>query len=284
MKKQHAPKNTSRRNGGKKINIIAIELAACIVLTAVLVGTVIGKYRQQFNSYGSVRALDFYFTSDFLDGGNHPIAPGTTNFSFTLGNHADDLRFSEMDITYTVTVERTPADSPADPSAGVPTIKINGTEVSSETMDKDGKRDHTVEISNLVPGNYTITATATGKKSGAADTVSGYKKILTATIEIPADAPKLYQHTYKDADYILLTIWNEGDEAGTVTIEYTGIPDNTNPDMTTWARSSGTEVTTGVITIAPYSSKVFRFFNDNGNIASAAAKSDGMAVATGTPK
>ncbi len=283
MKKQHAPKNTSRRNGGKKINIIAIELAACIVLTAVLVGTVIGKYRQQFNSYGSVRALDFYFTSDFLDGGNHPIAPGTTNFSFTLGNHADDLRFSEMDITYTVTVERTPAD----PAVDNPTIKItaeDGTVITDRKMSTGSTINHTVEISNLKPGNYTITATATGKKSGAADTVSGYKKILTATIEIPADAPKLYQHTYKDADYILLTIWNEGDEAGTVTIEYTGIPDNTNPDMTTWERSSGTAVTIKNIKIAPYSSKVFRFFNDNGNIASAAAKSGGTDVATGNPK
>lgn len=87
MGKQYAPQNTNRKNSRKKVNIIAIELVVCFVLTVILIGTVIGKYQHQFNSYGSVRALNFYFTSNFLDGKTHTLAPGTQEFSFTLGNH-----------------------------------------------------------------------------------------------------------------------------------------------------------------------------------------------------
>lgn len=262
MGKQYAPKNPSRRDGGKKINIIAIELVACFVLTAVLIGTVIGKYRQQFNSYGSARALDFYFTSDFLDGRNHSIAPGTTEFSFTLSNHADDLRFSEMDITYTVEVKKDGGTE----ATGVK-IAINNVDNKTGKMDKDGKRDDTVKISSLTSGKYTITAKATG---GADPTngSAGYLKTLTATIDIPAEGAKLFQHTDSYPDYIQLTIWNEGDQKGTVSISYTGIPDNTNPNMTDWVSSNGTAVMKDNIEIEPYSSKVFRFFGNDAKVES----------------
>ncbi len=279
MKRLFAPKKTTRSNGGKKLNILAIELAACIILTAVLAGTVIGRYRRQFNSYGSVRALNFYFTSDFLDGGTHPIAPGTKDFTFNLSNHADDLRYSEMDITYTVEV--TKADGSE--AAGVK-VEINGTSGKDGKMSTGSTVNDTVRISNLEPGDYIITVTATGKKSDADSSVSGYNKTLKATIQIPAEDAKLFQNIVNTSEYLQLTVWNEGDREGIVSIEYTGIPDNTNPNMTAadWARSDDTgSKTKENITIEPYSSKVFRFFGDN---ASATAKCNGAAVTAGTPK
>ncbi len=277
MKRLFAPKKTTRSNGGKKLNILAIELAACIILIAVLAGTVIGRYRRQFNSYGSVRALNFYFTSDFLDGSNHPIAPGTTEFSFTLSNHADDLRYSEMDITYTVEVTKEDGSE----VSGV-NIEINGVQGSEGKMlTNNNTVNDTVKISSLTSGKYIITATATGQADPVAAS-AGYHKTLTATIDIPAEGAKLFQNIVNTSEYLQLTVWNEGDEQGTVSIEYTGIPDNTNPNMGSWERSDAAGLkTVENITIEPYSSKVFRFFGDN---ASATAKCGTDTVTVATPK
>ncbi len=256
MRKQYAPEKQSH---GKKINIIAIELAVCVILTAVLVGTVIGKYWQQFNSYGSVRALDFYFTSDFLDGETHALAPEATELSFTLGNHADDLRCSEMDITYEVTVEKVGEASGSNPT-------ING---GSGTLTKNEVKDGTVTISGLTSGTYTITAVGTGKNTDSG--ASGYVKTLTATITIPAKTAEVYYHKETTAEYILLTVWNEGDVDGNVTITYTGIPDNTNPNMTNWKEGSNDTPASENIPIAPYESKVFRFFGGSVDVTGAIA-------------
>lgn len=57
-----------------------------------------------------------------------------------------------------------------------------------------------------------------------------------------------------------MTVWNEGDKEGTVNITYTGIPDNTNPNMTDWKTDGGNEVKKEV-TIAPHESHTFRFFD-----------------------
>lgn len=111
MGKRHIPRHLSRRTKKKSVGATVAVLAVCFVLSSILIGAVIGRYQHQLRSDGSVRAREFYFTSDFLDGGTHALAPETTQVSFTLGNHADDLRFSEVDITYEVTV--TPTDSGA---------------------------------------------------------------------------------------------------------------------------------------------------------------------------
>lgn len=254
MRKQYAPEKQSH---GKKINIIAVELAACVVLTAVLVGAVIGKYRQQFNSYGSVRALDFYFTSDFLDGETHTLAPEATELTFTLGNHADDLRCSEMDITYEVTVEK---------EAGNDALVTYGD--NTQKLAVNMVEDDIVTINNLSPGTYTITAVGTGKNTGSS--ASGYVKTLTATITIPSKTAEVYYHKETTAEYILLTVWNEGDVDGNVTITYTGIPDNTNPNMTNWKEGSNDTPASENIQIAPYESKVFRFFGGSVDVTNGA--------------
>ncbi len=213
---------------GKRTGLIAGAIGLCFVL--LLVGAVIAKYRQQLHSDSAVRAKEFYFTSDFLDGGTHTLAPGSTSVTFTLGNHADELRISEVDIQYTVTVDNGAAVAPA-----------NG------TLTKDAKADATITISDLQPGTYTVKAVGTG----------GYSQTLTATIVVLAEAAKPYYHIENvPGEYILLTVWNEGNEAKNVTIAYTGIPDNTNPNMTDWTTNGSR-----LVTIEPHESKVFRFFS-----------------------
>ncbi len=216
---------TNHRGRGNSLGALALGL--CLVLF--LVGAVLARYQHQFRSDDSVRAKEFYFTSDFLDGETHTLAPGSTGLTFTLGNHADDLRISEMDIDYTVTVEPAATVTPA-----------------SGTLAKGAKADAEITLSNLRPGTYTVTAVGKG----------GFSKTLTATVVVPAEAARAYYHI--DAvpgEYILLTVWNEGEKAQDVTIQYTGIPDNTNPNMSGWT-TNGTKK----ITVDPHSSMVFRFF------------------------
>lgn len=231
-------KDTYKIQRNVKILIMVIVLLVCTLTVSI----VAAKYITEKSSDGSIRASEFYFTSDFLDGKTHTLVPGSTSITFTLGNHGDDLRYSEVDINYTVTV--TP-EATAAPAATV----TNGT----GTLKKEKISDASVTISELIPGNtYNITAKGEG----------GYEKTLTAIIVVPDQASKLYYHIDNSAgDYTLLTVWNEGDKEGTVNITYTGIPDNTNPNMTNWETNDGTIGKQE--TINPHESKTFRFFRES---------------------
>jgi len=227
----------------KKLKIDRKKVIVCAIIVALLcslsVGMLVAKYLSERNTNGLVRANNFYFTSNLLDGKAHTLAPGTTSVTFTLGNHADDLRYSEVDISYEVTVN-------------------NGATVTngSGTLTKGDVNDAQVTISGLAAGTYEVEAKAVG--GGTATGTGGYTKTLTATLEVPEEKADLYYNIDASAgDYTLLTVWNEGDAAGNVTITYTGIPDNTNPNMTDWTTNSSKEVT-----IASHESKVFRFFGE----------------------
>lgn len=244
MGKRHIPGILRYKGKKKSPGAAAAAFAVCFVLLVILIGAVIGRYQRQLRSDNSVKAKEFYFTSNLLDGGTHTLAPGSTEVEFTLGNHADELRYSEVDISYEVTV--TPADSAA---SGV-TVTYGNTE-KKLVMNK--KQDDTVTIKSLTPNTYTITATGKG----------GYSKTLTATIVVPEESAYLYYHQENvPGEYILLTVWNEGEKAGNVTIEYTGIPDNTNPNMIKWKTGESSNVVTEKVSIGPHESKVFRFFGE----------------------
>jgi len=246
MEKRHVPW-LSRKAAKKSAGTTAAALGVCLVLIAVLIGAVIGRYQHQIKSEGSVRAKEFYFISDFLDGSSYTLAApapapdgseGSAEVTFTLGNHADGLRCAEMEIGYEVTVE--PAD-------GVSITYDN----AKKTLGNDGPRDDKVTLKGLKSGK-TYTVTATGK--------GGYEKSLTATIKILSNEERLYWHQETvPGEYTLLTVWNEGETEGDVIITYTGIPDNTNPNMTNWSAGGGTGIAQ-TVTIEPHKSKVFRFF------------------------
>lgn len=234
--------NQSMLDHGNQKKKIIISAIAVVLLCSLAVGMLAAKYLNERNSDGLLRAQEFYFTSNLLDNidkhKKHALAPGSTSFTFTVGNHGDDLRYAEMDINYTVTVK----EEDGKPADGVTVEQPAGKLVSGSVQDTE------VTISNLKQGKtYTIEAVGTG----------GYTKKLTATIKVPAIAPELCYHLDNSAgDYTLLTVWNEGDAEGSATITYTGIPDNTNPNMTKWKTGESQEVTIG-----PHESKVFRFFN-----------------------
>lgn len=215
MGKRHIPRHLSPKAKKKSMGATVAVLAVCFVLPVILIGAVIGRYQQQLRSDNPVRAREFYFTSDFLDGGAHTLAPETTQVSFTLGNHADDLRFSEVDITYEVTV------TPTDGSASGVTVEYGNT---AKKLAQGQIQDDTVTIQNLKPGHtYTIEAKGTG----------GYEKTLTAAIEVLSTEPAVYKHLdTTNPEYVLLTVWAQGYQ-GEVTIAPPSglIPDNTDPVM-----------------------------------------------------
>ncbi len=225
-----------------KMKVIILTLVVVLSLCALSGGLVFAKYYNEKSSGGLAGAKNFYFTSNFLDGREHTLAPDSTSVTFTLCNYADDLRYSEADINYTVTVDNAATVTPA-----------------TGTLASGAKNDASITISNLQTGK-TYNVTATGK--------GGYTKTLTAKIIVPEKTAELYYNLDNSADeYILLTVWNEGSAEGEVTITYTGIPDNTNPEMSGW-------LTNGVkkVKIPAHSSKVFRFFSGDITVTGADSK------------
>jgi len=282
----HAEKNSKISRKKAIISAIAVALSLCALMT----GMFVAKYLNERSSDNLVIAKNFYFTSNLLDGKEHTLAPGSTSVTFTLGNHEDDLRYSEVDIDYTVTVQRvqeatgsggdtgtnnTGASATGTNDTGIPengsVQDAAGTPQNASVQNAEGKltkgsvQDKEVTVSDLQPGTYIITAVGKGGYSTVSEEgdsnvgKGGYSKTLTATIVIPPKETRLYYYIDPSAgEYTLLTVWNEGDIKGDVTISYTGIPDNTNPDMTDWKTGeSGKEVT-----VEPHQSKVFRFFGE----------------------
>ncbi len=233
MRKKQILNRTGKNLITIRKKVIISTMAVVLSLCALMVGMLAAKYLNERNSKGLIRAKNFYFTSNLLDGKKYTLAPGSTSVTFTLGNHEDDLRFSEVDIEYEYIIT---ADDGTTAKTG------NG------KLEKGSVKDAEVTVSDLQPGRtYDITAVGTG----------GYSKTLKATIVVPEKAAQLYQRQENPTgEYILLTVWNEGDKSGSVTIKYDGIPDNTNPDMTAWRTNESHEVE-----IEPHTSKVFRFFS-----------------------
>lgn len=243
MAKRYIPGHLNRRAKKNSAGAAAVTLAAGIALLAVLIGATFGKYLHQLRSEGSVRAQEFYFTSDFLDGGTHTLAPGSTAMSFTLGNYADELRFSEMDITYEVTV--TPVDD-----ATTPNVQYVNTE---KKLSKGVRQDNTVTITGLTSGKtYTITATGRG----------GYEQSLTATVVVLAQEPVVYKYLdTTNSEYVLLTVWAQGYQ-GDVTIAPPAglIPDNTDLVMALVKTGDASFTDTTSFKDNDYCSHTYRFF------------------------
>lgn len=252
MAKAHTPGNWSRKAKKKHPGTGAAALAVGLVLLVLLVGTAIGRYQHQFGSESYVRAKEFYFTSDFLDGKTHTLAPGSTEVEFTVGNHADELRFSEVDIDYTVTVS---------PKDGVTITPETG------TLSEGSVNNGTLTISGLSSGKtYNVTVTGIGYADGKPNT-PGYEKTLKATIEVLSEKSAVYK--YLDAtnpDYVLLTVWAQG-YTGTVTIQPPEgmIPDNTDPVMGSVQTGAQFQDNESFSTSA-YCSHTYRFFYNGSGV------------------
>ncbi len=248
MEKQCLPRHLGRKGKRKKPIVKAVLSVACLLMLVALNGSAIGRYQHEFNSEGSFRAKEFYFTSDFLDGSTHILAPGSTEVEFTLGNHSDELRCSEMDIDYVVTI----APDDGSPAVGVTVSNDSG------TLAKNVKSDKTVAVSGLQLGNtYVVTAVGTG----------GYKETLTAKIKVLPVESVVYKYLdTTNSEYVLLTVWAQGYEGNVEITPPAGlIPDNTDPVMKT-AQTGAASITDSTSFLNTgssadgYASHTYRFF------------------------
>jgi hypothetical protein len=174
----------TKRNAYAKVCIrIAVILFVCA-----LAGGIFAKYFHQENAQGSVRAKEFYFTSDLLDekskGKTYTYAPGTTALTFELRNLEDDLRYAETDVFYRISIEA---------KNDVKTSITHGdSSENAKTTGKltGGKSDTaSVTLENLQAGTYTVTVLGRSSEEEG----SGYYQTLTAVFNIPDDTPVVYK-------------------------------------------------------------------------------------------
>lgn len=222
--------------------IIGVVLLCSALIT---IGLVYASYVKSINNKGYAVMKEFYFTSNLLDGGTHSLNPGSTDISFTVGNHADNLRFSEVDIAYSVSVNDLTDESSS--------VVVTG---ESGTIAGGSVNDMSVTLSELIPGHrYEIIAAGDG----------GYHQELRAIIVVPQSEPKLYYYldTTISDEYVVLTVWAQGYSGAVIVAPPpTLIPDNTDPVMrdVTTGQHSFTDNTS--FADDEYSSHAYRFFGN----------------------
>lgn len=242
-------KKKRQTKGNKTIRLLILF---CIVMA--ISAVVAAKYINQTVNNDAVTAKEFYFTSDMLDGQVHKITADqsdkTAKIKIQLTNHADELRFSEVDIDYTVTL-RDQSDNKK--------IVLNNTNSVNATgkIDKGKCNETLVTISGLESGKtYEITAT----------TNNTYKKTLKGTVEVNDTDNKIHQKILDKEEYIEVTIWTV-DGSGEIKLEYPQglIPDNTDEWMS-GAKSTvdaSQTLTLEADKIKENTSHTFRFFKEN---------------------
>ena len=223
-----------------------------LVVLLFTVGGVFAKYIYNSGGMGLLSAKEFYFTSNLLteNTAKYVLNSKTTEISFTLGNNADKLRFSQDDIKYSITVGCKSGDSYPEEN-----IKY----ADSEQVLSGGSVDTTsITLKGLTMGE-TYTVTATGK--------AGYKQTLKAEFTVSDKEENVHMHldTSNDA-FVLLTVWTHNMTGPLTVITPAGlIPDNTDPILRKVYNYSGTEYgavqfTDNTNFTEAYSSYTYRFF------------------------
>lgn len=228
----------------------ANKIVAFLVLFCICIGGIAmisAKYiKQTTTNKNAATAKEFYFESDLLDGDTHEVTPtdkGTATVKIRLKNYVDELRYSETEIQYKISVKETGSDTEDNDI----TVK-NG----SGTIETGAKHYADIELSNLQAGkSYTITAT----------TDNIYHKTLKGTIEVSKPDTDINASVHDETQYIEVTIWTN-DYSGNVTLSYgnsIGLsPDNTDSKMK--GKTTGETIT---IDFKANQSHVFRFFKEN---------------------
>lgn len=230
-------------------------LIAVGLLLLLAIGGVFAKYVWNNGGRNLLSAKEFYFTSDLLASKSekYVLNSTATEMSFTLGNNADKLRYSDDTIHYSITLECKSGENKAVLNRTSGTLagnKVSTTEITVTGLEK-GK-------------TYLITATGE----------AGYKRTLSAEITVSSDNENIFKYldTSNDA-YVLLTIWTENvDGIMTIEVQKAGlIPDNTDPVLETvynykdgsYTAMTGSDAITDEDNYqSKYSSYTYRFFRN----------------------
>ena len=216
----------------KALSVFSVCMLVFLVCAIGLSAFVWAKYISEEAKDTVVAAKSFYFESDLLstDRPTYTLAPGTQSITIRLKNHADALRFSDVNISYKVTATGQTAKT--------------GTLTGGKNSDVD------ITFDKLSAGSYIVTAEAT----------SPYSKILSATFVIPAEAGNI-QYSVSDAKnspVLQVKVWSN-DYSGNVKLSWPSAiyPDNTDPLL---KNVTGTSVTLNFDSDSEYT---FRFFKSS---------------------
>ena len=131
-------------------------ILSVLLVLLLAVGGVFAKYVYDSGGMNLLSAKEFYFTSNLLteNTAKYVLNSTTTEVSFTLGNSADKLRFSQDDIKYEITVECKSGESYSEENIQYKEGVLTGNSVNQTT----------VTLQNLKMGE-TYIVTATDRKS-----------------------------------------------------------------------------------------------------------------------
>ena len=241
----------------KKKGLIALGTVLALLI-AFACGNAYGKYVQGQQKTGTISGKAFYFESDFLDVADasktytvYPGGGGTASVTFHLQNHIDELRVSEMAISYAVTVK----EGANDVTDAVVSVDKNGTLALSAL---DPKVEKSVQLNNLEAGKtYLVTVTGNG----------GYVKTIQAKFIVDPLDKHVYKNLKIQGEEVLLTVWTENVQ-GTAKITITDeeaqnklIPDNTDPALYGVTKGQAVIEDQANSFENTYSSHLYRFFN-----------------------
>lgn len=258
--------NKKKKDKSRRVWLIVIALL--VVLFGVELSAnhgVLAKYiTSRTQPQSLVTTNMFYFRSNYLtDAATTPeisLNPGTTSVDIELYNFADELRNSELDIQYTISVTSS--------NGGSGSLSKN-TDVLTGVSAGTTKSTDTVTLSGLENGkSYTVTAVGKSKTNAQSTTYGGYEKTIKATFTVGSETPKVYKYLDKsNPDYCLLMVWTTGSAKGNAQIGYPVnlIPDNTDPAMSGWTTGPATNKAETTASFSDYySSHTYRFFYTNG--------------------
>ena len=196
-----------KQNKAKWYLPVLAVLAVLLVVVAVSQGSrSSAKYTMEKDADLDVVANEFYFESDLLNGGTYTLPAGTDTITFTLRNHADNLRTSQCMIDYKIYLNE---------------VQVPG---QAGTMAANTAADETITLTVSKAGTYTVKAKAT----------SPYLAELSATFVIPEEDTRV-SYTVTDASNspVATVTVSTVDYEGDVTISWTDdvYPDNTDPKM-----------------------------------------------------
>lgn len=221
-----------------------LVLLVLILLTTGGIGVAAAKYIQNSTGKMLLKAPEFYFTSEYLtaDNSKFELNTDTTQLEFYLRNSADNLRYSEVDISYTLSLEKSV------PEASGQLSQTGG------TLPAGSVKSQKIILSDMAPG-VTYTVTATGE--------AGYSQTISATFKVGENDENLYKNLSESSDgYLLLTVWSHNISGDlSVTFPTHLIPDNTNPGMeSVFNKDTNKDAAFTVVDFGKYSSQTYRFF------------------------
>lgn len=215
MKKE----NSKKISDSLKNNHIFI-LIVLVLLGLFLLGFSKAKYVVNEKETDSYVAKNFYFKSDLLSEStsSYTYGKGKNTIEFTISNNEDELRISEVDISYTATL-----------------TDMNGNEIETKsgTLTSGAINTQTITFENLATGTYNVAVKST----------SPYTKTLYGTFYI-TEKEENFDFQVSDianSSILYLTI-NTKDYTGNVLITYPeGLEiDNTDLNIQNYTNSTVT--------------------------------------------